>query len=287
MTDPTRRALILALALALAGCRHRVVDWTPDPRVAHSDTAFVRGGSRIVVERMAPLGHGRHPAILVLHPSDGTDGSGGQYVRRFADEFALNGYVCYVVHYFDRTATARSNDALEDEEFPIWTATLRDAVTFAQHDPRVEPRHVGAFGFSLGGYMALALGASDRRVGGLVVLSGGFFDALAPTVRHLPPTLLLHGDADDVVPLAAARKVDSTLDRLGVAHRLVVFRGQGHGFDETGSRDAARRAVLFFDRHLQGRWWELQTARLRVPSDSDSTRAGGGAGNATAPRPPR
>jgi carboxymethylenebutenolidase len=244
-------ALVALVGLAPA-CARRAVRWAPDPRVAHTDTAFVSGGARIVVERIAPpASDGRHPAILVLHPSDGVEGGGADYVRHYADEFALNGYVCFVVHYFDRTATVRSNDALEDEQFPLWTATLRDAVSFAERDPHVDPRRIGAFGFSLGGYMALALGAADRRIGSLVVLSGGFFDALAPTVRRLPPTLLLHGAADDVVPVAAAWRVDSTLAQLGVEHRLVIYPAQGHGLSPDVDPDAERRAVRFFDRHLR------------------------------------
>jgi dienelactone hydrolase len=94
--------------------------------------------------------------------------------------------VAYVVHYFDRTGDRRTGDAREDAVFPEWTAALRDAVTFARADPAVDTARVGALGVSLGGYMALALGAADARVGRLVVLSGGFFDALEPTVHRLP-----------------------------------------------------------------------------------------------------
>ena len=243
-----RRASLLALLL-LPACRS--VDWTPDPRVVHSDTSFTSGGERIEVERMAPRGGGRHPAVLVLAPSDGTESSGGDYVRRFADTFARRGYVAFVVHYFDRTHTINSDDELEDATYPVWTTTLRDAVGFAQADRAVEPRHIGAFGFSLGGYMALALGAADPRVRSLVVLSGGFFDSLAPRVTRLPPTLLLHGSDDHIVPIADARRVDSTLQQLGTPHELVVYEGQGHGLDDSLSPDAERRAVLFFDHTLR------------------------------------
>jgi dienelactone hydrolase len=244
------RASILTLLFATA-CR--TVDWTPDPLVLHSDTSFVSGGERIEVERMAPRGRGRHAAVLVLAPSDGTESSGGDYVRRYADGFARRGYVAFVVHYFDRTHTINSDDRLEDETYPVWTSTLRDAVGFAQADRAVEPRRIGAFGFSLGGYMALALGATDPRVRGLVVLSGGFFRSLAPRVTRLPPTLLLHGSDDDIVPLADARRVDSTLARLGSEHELVVYQGEGHGLSDARDPDAARRAAAFFDRTLRGR----------------------------------
>src|SRR5512143_1358989 len=135
MRRSAARVAVLAAtgAWLVAGCHS--AKWTPDPRVAHRDTAFVSGGERIAVERTAPLKPGHYPAILVLNPSDGTDGSGGRYIRRFADEFAVHGYVAYIVHYFDRTGTTRSDDALEERLYPLWTETLRNAVTFVQHDP--------------------------------------------------------------------------------------------------------------------------------------------------------
>jgi dienelactone hydrolase len=244
------RRLALALLLALPACR--TVDWIPDPRVEHSDTSFTSGGERIEVERMAPPGGGRHPAVLVLAPSDGTESRGGDRVRGFADTFARRGYVAFVVHYFDRTHTIASDDRLEDESYPVWTTTLRDAIGFAQADRAVQPRHVGAFGYSLGGYMALALGAADPRIHSLVVLSGGFFDSLAPRVTRLPPTLLLHGSDDDVVTVEHARAVDRTLQRLGARHELVVYDGQGHGLGDSLRPDVERRAVGFFDRTLGG-----------------------------------
>jgi len=277
-------ALAALVALTLA-CARRTIHWDPDPRVLHTDTAYVSDGVRVEVERMAPLAHGRFPAVLVLHPSDGSDGNGGQYVRRYADQLAAHGYVAFVVHYFDRTATTRSSDSLEDAVFPVWTGALRDAVTFAQHDAEVDPRRVGAFGFSLGGYMALALGAADRRVGSLVVLSGGFFDSLATRVRHLPPTLLLHGGDDDVVPLAAARRVDSTLARLGVPHALVVYPGQGHGLTGDDDEDAELRTVRFFDRRLRGRRWEPVSLRMGDRTADSSSGVGRGAATGAAGGP--
>lgn len=257
--------VLLASGIALAGgCRSP--KWTPDPRVSHRDTAFISGGERITVERAAPLEPGRHPAILVLNPSDGTDGSGGRYIRRYADEFAVHGYVAYIVHYFDRTGTVRSDDAMEERLYPLWTGTLRDAVTFVQHDSLANPQRIGAFGYSLGGYMALALGASDPRVKVLVVLSGGLFDGLDDRITRLPPTLVIHGAADQTVPVSAAYEIDSTLARVGAIHQLVVYPGQGHGLSRELDPDAASRSIAWFDRYLRPRWWRrmLPTRVSRV-----------------------
>ncbi len=50
--------------------------------------------------------------------------------------------------------------------------------------------------------------------------------------RHYPPTLLLHGDQDEDVPVALSRQMDHALAAAGIEHRLVILEGFGHVFDD-------------------------------------------------------
>lgn len=43
-----------------------------------------------------------------------------------------------------------------------------------------------------------------------------------------PPTLIVHGDSDKVVPLQQARAMDQALIKAGVHHKLDVIPGGGH-----------------------------------------------------------
>jgi acetyl esterase/lipase len=47
------------------------------------------------------------------------------------------------------------------------------------------------------------------------------------TARY-PPTLIVHGDADKIVPLQQAKAMDEALARAGVRHQLEVISGGGH-----------------------------------------------------------
>ncbi len=63
-----------------------------------------------------------------------------------------------------------------------------------------------------------------------------------------PPTLIIHGDADTLVPIQQAELLDKRLEAEGVPHELGVKKGAGHGWDHM-DKDMARFAD-WFDRHL-------------------------------------
>jgi len=44
-----------------------------------------------------------------------------------------------------------------------------------------------------------------------------------------PPTLLMHGDKDDLVPVEQSQKLDAVFAEKGVDHKLIVIPGAGHG----------------------------------------------------------
>jgi acetyl esterase/lipase len=45
-----------------------------------------------------------------------------------------------------------------------------------------------------------------------------------------PPTLLVHGDADKLVPLQQSKKLDAAFETVGITHKLVIVPGGDHGF---------------------------------------------------------
>lgn len=69
-------------------------------------------------------------------------------------------------------------------------------------------------GFSQGGAMTLDVGVR-LPLAGLMVLSGYLHSPLQPQIAELPPTLVVHGTQDMVVPLQAAHQVRDTLQPLG------------------------------------------------------------------------
>jgi phospholipase/carboxylesterase len=94
-------------------------------------------------------------------------------------------------------------------------------------------------GFSQGTMTALHVGPRRaRRLAGIVGFSGMLADAQAPAdeMATRPPMLLIHGDADPMVPVAALGQAKAALEPLGFEVATHISPGLGHSIDEAGLR---------------------------------------------------
>ena len=105
-------------------------------------------------------------------------------------------------------------------------------------DEDVLPEQVVLFGFSQGTMMALHVAPRrEDEIAGIVAFSGRLLrpELLADEVVSRPPILLVHGDADDVVPVKSLPEAAEALQAAGwkdvYAH---VMKGTGHGIAPDG-----------------------------------------------------
>lgn len=213
--------------------------------VEYSTGSFETEGHRIVIDRYSPSAGGIYPVVIGLHGSGGLHGSFGEPARMLA----ASGFAVFVPHYFERTGTGWANDSIIRREFPTWMRTIRDAITYATMQPGVDPERVGLLGFSLGGFLALSIASLDERVKAVVEYFGGLPEEFAGTKR-MPPVLILHGEADSVVPVAEARKLDRVLRVLEVPYEKQIYPGAGHGFTGMTMVDSAQRTLAFLQKYL-------------------------------------
>jgi carboxymethylenebutenolidase len=69
-------------------------------------------------------------------------------------------------------------------------------------------------------------------------------------MRRLCPVLILHGEADPVVPVQEAYHLKDVLEARGLPYEMQIYPGVGHGFTGTVREDALARAVAFLKKHL-------------------------------------
>jgi carboxymethylenebutenolidase len=221
------------------------------PEAIEETTAtFESGGRPIKVERFEPKAPGKYPAVIVLHGSGGPE-LGGVAFRAMARELARRGYVAHFVHYFDRTGTIFGDDKTNREHFATWARTVADAVTFATKQENVDPRRVGLLGYSLGAYLSLSEAVFDKRVKAVVEYFGGLPEPLVDRAKEMPPTLILHGEADPIVPVKEAHTLERLIQENGVTYEMHLYPKAGHAFLGADGHDSARRTLDFLAKHLK------------------------------------
>src|SRR5215471_342007 len=119
------------------------------------------------------------------------------------------------------------------------------------------PSALAFVGFSQGTMMSLHVGL--RRAvapAGIVGYSGMFvmpekmaLDAFAAEIRSRPPVLLIHGDADQLIPVEALFHAAQNLAALGIPTEWHISRGIGHGIDQDGLRQGGEFLARCFARH--------------------------------------
>ncbi|WP_421860423.1 alpha/beta hydrolase [Parvibaculum sp.] len=101
----------------------------------------------------------------------------------------------------------------------------------------LDASHLALAGFSQGTMMALHVGLRRSVAPACIVGYSGALampERLADEVRSAPPVLMVHGDADDMLPVSRMHEAVQALGEAGLAVRWHVSRGLGHGIDQTG-----------------------------------------------------
>ncbi|WP_316173199.1 dienelactone hydrolase family protein [Bradyrhizobium sp. SZCCHNRI2049] len=216
---------------------------------------------KIALSRYAADGEQKRPAVLVLHGARGVELKPLAY-ERYARALIATGIDVYLVRYYadtdatafdQRTTTRESRDALYPKRFDAWVRRVFSVATMVLARPESSGR-IGLLGFSLGSFVAADTAAHDNRITALAAMYGGMPDAMVSQVRHMPPLIELHGDADHNVPLAKGKELVELAKSVGAPAEQIVYPGKQHGFDfsdnDPATADAIQRVVHFFHQRL-------------------------------------
>jgi carboxymethylenebutenolidase len=213
----------------------------------------------MAVSRIGAEGAARRPAVLLLHGMRGIEMKPAAY-ERHANALKAAGIDCYLVRYLTEadgnvfaSSAKQDREAHDARRYDAWAKRISAAITAVLARPDNSGR-IGLLGFSLGGYVAAATALRDGRVAALAVLYGGLPDAMARDVKHLPPLLELHGEADSNVPLREGERLVKLAKAAGGEAEQVTYPGKTHGFDfsdtDPATFDAIARVTRFFGAHL-------------------------------------
>lgn len=210
-------------------------------------------GCPVMVEHFLPRCDNA-PAVIILHGSDGAIRYASTY-RTLGRALAANGYAAFFVHYLDGAPNVPPPDpevhTLPDPRaFAAWLGVNAAAVTYVQNFCGVDPNRIGVTGFSLGGYLATGLASKDPRIKVVIETSGGIPPNMT-NFKHMPPTLIVHGQCDDTVPVAEAHKLHALMWKRHMCNEILILPGEGHvPFSDESNKEAAQIGLDFLNRNL-------------------------------------
>jgi dienelactone hydrolase len=215
--------------------------------MVQSQTTFESGGKKIRLDCFLPVNSEQClPAVIGLYGF----GGGSASMSEPASQLAERGFAVYLLHYFDRTGMVEAEKAAMVVNFPAWLKTLWDAVSFVEQQTEVDAKRIGLVGFSLGGYLAVCGATIDPRIQVVVEFFGGLPKEMKFFMRRVCPMLILHGEADPIIPVAEAYHLQQVLEKKGAPCEMKIYSGVGHNFSGEAWADAQTRALAFLDKYL-------------------------------------
>jgi acetyl esterase/lipase len=202
------------------------------------NAAGVLQGLTLDVYQPAGDTEARRPAILWFHGGGFRPGNDKRqkYIVTMATAFAKRGFVSVAPDYRVRADVGPDRmpalkDALED---------CRDALVWVRAhaaDYRIDASRIAIGGGSAGGMIAVNLAAVEGKPNGrgsgvfaLVDLWGSPAASLrtAAVGPGFPPTIIVHGTADELVPFSQSEQLAAELTQHGVTHELHAVAGAPH-----------------------------------------------------------
>ena len=206
-----------------------------------------------VVQFKAP-GANPRPSVLLLHGAGGFDRRITDY-NRYASAIANQGMDAYLIYYYsDMDAKYMSNGVdIFEQRYPAWAKMVGELAEYLEKQNDSNGK-AGLIGFSNGGILATGASTLDDKINAAVIYYGTEPWPLGTPAKRFPPLLILHGDADQVIPVENGRQLAALAKKLGAPADLIVYPGEMHGFgadfSKKNAQDALDRSIAFLRKQL-------------------------------------
>ena len=222
---------------------------------------FDANGQTFVGETFTPDTELPAPAVLVFHDWSGCN----DMAKGYAETITELGYVGIAVDVYGGGWVGDSTEEKAGKMMPlveqrdqllnITTAALKHAKELAE----VDANNVAAIGFCFGGLCALDLARSGAEFKAAISFHGALHASPAvPTAASIKPSVLvLHGDADKMVPFEHVSELREELNKVDVDWQLNIYSGAQHAFMNPDANDP-EFGTVYHERVAMQAWDALQ-----------------------------
>jgi predicted esterase len=188
-----------------------------------------------------------YPMVLALHGLGGTeDGMFGPNYKVIPEAEKRGYIIASPLGYridggYGRAATKAG--ALSE-------ADVMEVLARVRHDYKIDDNRIYLLGHSMGGFGTWVLGPKYPSIwAAMAPISGGGQPASLEKIRDIPE-IVVHGDADNVVPVGSSRTMVDAAKKLGIEVKYIEVPGGTHGDVAAPNMSAI---FDFFDAHRKGK----------------------------------
>ena len=169
------------------------------------------------------------PLVVALHGLGGTEDSMLSNFYRIPPLAEQHGFIVVapmgyrVDGFYGYSALAANNRNTE-----LSAEDVMEVLQLVRHDYKIDDNRIYLMGHSMGGIGTWALGAKHPELwAALGPISGLGNPATIDTMRHIPE-IVVHGDADNVVPVGSSRMMVAAMKKLNVEVKYIEVPGGSH-----------------------------------------------------------
>ena len=225
-----------ALLFSLSSVRAEPPRPNADPQAGDVNTETVQyasGEAKIEAYLAKPKSSGKHPAVVVVHDTQGLSENIEDVSRRFAAE----GFVTLAPDLLSRAGGTKSPEqasgAITQLSPDRTVADLKAALDFLAKNPGVDPAQISAIGFGWGAWRVFRMAAATPSLSHAVIFYG-----VTPTdgLDGIHAPVLAHYAQYDFRITGNALWTERTMASLGEKFADYVYTKAHHGFfDDKGN----------------------------------------------------
>jgi carboxymethylenebutenolidase len=205
--------------------------------------SYDSGGVQVHALLAKPEGTGKHPAVIVIHDSQGLTDE----FRDIARQLAAAGFVAMAPDLLSRTggtqASPQAESAIAALSPKVSVEDLSAGFTFLRGDPNVDPEKISSIGFGWGGWRSFKLAAALPGLRHAVIFYGA---TPVNGLENVHASVLANYAQYDFFDTGNSIWTEDTLKESGGKFTYYIYPKTFRGFFDPGSpsfdADAARLA---------------------------------------------
>ncbi|MBM4275502.1 MAG: dienelactone hydrolase family protein [Deltaproteobacteria bacterium] len=189
---------------------------------------------------------GKRPGVMVVHEFWGLN----DYAKKRAEQVAALGYVAFACDLYGKGVVTKdpkeaAGHAAHLRGTPLLRQRARAGLDVLAKHKLVDPPHLAALGYCLGGTTVLELGYSGAGLKGVASFHGGLSVPKPEDKAIKAKILVMHGADDPLIKSEEIAAFQEAMRKTGADWQMIYYGGAVHSFTNPDADKAGVKGVAY------------------------------------------